>query len=379
MSGPLRTTLAEFLGDAIVYRSLAPLDPRLPRYDELAPSVGLPPEVAPRKCQPGYARAVAGLLRAAAGRRGANGTIERVLFVGDTRENDAIAFGRICHEGGWPGIGFIGLDAPVVPASWDVVGDGARILLFASRWRLLDEVDAFCRDRGFPIDERTAAIVDIDKTAIGARGRNDGAIDRARIDAVERTLGELLGAAPPWDGCRLLYDRLNRSALHRLTADNQDVVAYLCLAIEGGLIPGGGLLGDGAADRAVDLNELLDAADRRADRLPIAALDVHRRFRGGIRRGAPPEFDAFRRNEYVSTVRRMGLLADGAPRDQWLAEGIAITGEVRNAVLRWRERGALVFGLSDKPDAGTRPTEPLAAAGYLPLHRTEAQVISGEE
>jgi len=370
-----RTTLAEFLGDAIVYRSLDPLDPRLPRYAALAPLIGLPTGAVPRKREPAYAHAVAGLLRAAASLRAPSGGIDRVLLVGDTRGNDATAFGRICRAGGWPGIAFIGVDRPDQPAGWEVSQEGERTLVFSTRWRLLDALDAFCWERSFPIDERTVVILDIDKTAIGARGRNDGAIDRARIDAVHRTLRDLLGRAPAWDDCRMLYERINRPALHRLTADNQDVIAFLCLAVEGGLVPAAALVDDDASFHFGGLGDLLDAVDDRTGRLPPAALDVQRRFRDGIRRGAAPEFDAFRRNEYVATVERMGLLSDDAPREERLAEEITITAEVRAAALRWRERGALVVGLSDKPDAASLPTDEMAAAGRRPLHRTEARVV----
>lgn len=60
-----------------------------------------------------------------------------------------------------------------------------------------------------------------------------------------------------------------------------------------------------------------------------------------------------------------------------LAMEITITAEVRSAALRWRERGALLLGLSDKPVAASLPTKAMAAAGYRPLHRTEGRVVRG--
>ena len=41
----------------------------------------------------------------------------------------------------------------------------------------------------------------------------------------------------------------------------------------------------------------------------------------------------------------------------------------------WRDRGALLFGLSDKPDEASFPTPDLEAEGYLPLHKTRALVV----
>jgi hypothetical protein len=40
-----------------------------------------------------------------------------------------------------------------------------------------------------------------------------------------------------------------------------------------------------------------------------------------------------------------------------------------------RQRGALLFGLSDKPDEASLPRPELAQKGYLPLHRVTMKVI----
>jgi len=372
----MRSTLAEFFDDRVIYRSLDPLDPQLPRYAELALRVGLPPDVPPRKCQPGYARAAAEHLRAAAHHAGI-GDPERILFVGDTRGNDVTAFGQLVEETGWPGVAFIGRDDIETPPSWESDTTEERVVLYASRWHLLDELDAFCEALRFPIDERTTVLVDIDKTAIGARGRNDVAIDRARIDAVERTLSAFTGEAPPWDACRRLYNRLNRPSLHRLTADNQDIVATLCVLVVAGAVSPELPLRDDVAQCYASLDELLAETDSRGDRLPDEVTQLSRRFRAGVAHGVPPEFREFRRHEYAATVDRMNLLPDDAPLEERLQDEITITAEVRRAALRWADRGALVLGLSDKPDAASLPDEAMAAAGRLPLHRTEARVVGG--
>jgi hypothetical protein len=41
----------------------------------------------------------------------------------------------------------------------------------------------------------------------------------------------------------------------------------------------------------------------------------------------------------------------------------------------WRRRGALLFGLSDKPDEASIPTPELASQGYRAIHRTATHVI----
>jgi hypothetical protein len=103
--------------------------------------------------------------------------------------------------------------------------------------------------------------------------------------------------------------------------------------------------------------------------------EVHRGIYACVLQGDPTPFKPFRRNEYRQTVGRMGHLDDATPLDQLLAEEIVITQEVRLMAREWRERGALLFGLSDKPDEASIPTPELAAIGYQPIHRTATHVV----
>jgi hypothetical protein len=73
----------------------------------------------------------------------------------------------------------------------------------------------------------------------------------------------------------------------------------------------------------------------------------------------------------------MGKLDDDASAARLLEQEIVITQEVRHWVLRWRERGALLFGLSDKPDEASVPCDDLAARGYRAIHRTETHAVGG--
>ncbi len=259
------TSVYEFLGDLVVYRNLVPADPRLPPLAEIREQVGLPAGVIPRKSQPEYARVMAYLLRRARALDAPGASIERLVYVGDTRLNDGTAFANICRVGGLAGLAFIGSERDE-PARVEVVEQEDGTLYLVNRWAALADFDGFCRERGFPLDERTAVIVDLDKTALSARGRNDHVIDRARVEAVRRTVGGLLGEGFDPVGFRAAYNRLNRPEFHPFTADNE-----------------------------------------------------------------------------VS--------------------------------LAWRERGALLFGLSDKPDEASIPTDDLAAQGYQPIHRVETHAV----
>ncbi|MCK4316841.1 MAG: hypothetical protein KAX24_13820, partial [Anaerolineae bacterium] len=84
-------------------------------------------------------------------------------------------------------------------------------------------------------------------------------------------------------------------------------------------------------------------------------------------------------NEYQATVERMGQLDDDAPVAELLEQEIVITQEVREVALAWREQGALLFGLSDKPDEASIPTDDLAAQGYRAIHRVETHAVGNEQ
>ena len=60
-----------------------------------------------------------------------------------------------------------------------------------------------------------------------------------------------------------------------------------------------------------------------------------------------------------------------------LKKTITITQEVRQAALAWKDQGALLFGISDKPDEASIPTEAMARQGFQPIHRIETDVVGG--
>ena len=78
-------TLFDALGDAIAYRSLEPLDGRLPGLSSLRQSLGLHANRVPRKVEPAYGFVVAEVLRSAAAL--ANGSPELKGVVLDLRNN----------------------------------------------------------------------------------------------------------------------------------------------------------------------------------------------------------------------------------------------------------------------------------------------------
>jgi hypothetical protein len=369
-----RSSLHEFLADFVVFRNLVPVEPRLPPLDRIAPKAGMASGTIPRKSQPEYGAVIAYLLQEARLLTAPGTPVERLIFIGDTRLNDGTAFANICQAGGWPGSAFIGADRDAPPRV-DLVTQQGYTLYVANRWAGIAEFDDFCSSRGLPADERTAIIIDIDKTALGARGRNDQVIDRVRVEAVRWTVGELLGDAFDPVRFQAAYDRLNQPEYHPFTADNQDYLAYVCL-----------ILGAGAYDLEVLLKRVQDQelssfaqfiaeVDGRSTRLPDALRPIHDQVYALVGRGDPTPFKAFRYNEYRTTVARMGQLDDDTPVGELLREEIVITQDVRRMALEWRERGALLFGLSDKPDEASLPSTELAAGGSQAIHRTETHIV----
>ena len=369
-----RTSVYEFLGDFIVYRNLQPVDRRLPALREVARRVGLPQGKIPRKSEPAYARVISCLLTQARALDAPGVSIERLIYVGDTQMNDGTAFVLICQAGGWPGLAFIGAERDE-PAKVNRVDRQGETLYLANRWAGLTEFDGLCRERGFVIDERTAVIVDLDKTALGARGRNDRVIDQVRLEAVHRTVGALLGERFDEAAFRGAYDLLNGPEFHPFTADNQDYLAYLCLILGSGHDALEAVVAAVRQGRLVRFEQYLAEVDAHASALPSELLVIHREICEAVGRGDPTPFKAFRRNEYRTTIERMGQMSDEAPPETLLQKEILITQEVREIALQWRGQGALLFGLSDKPDEASVPTEELAARGCRAIHCAETHAV----
>jgi hypothetical protein len=369
-----RATVHEFLRDLIVYRNLVPMDERLPPLARVSTLLGLPAGLVPRKSERKYASVIVHLLREARALDAPGITIRRLAYVGDTRLNDGTAFSSICRAGGWPGLAFIGSETGE-PHRVEIVREAHGSLYVANRWAALSGFVEFCDEQGFQFDESTAVIVDLDKTALGARGRNDRVIDRARVEAVRRTVGSLLGDRFDPEAFQTAYDRLNQPQFHPLTTDNQDYLAYMCLVLGSGLLGLDSLLGDVRSGRLVSFGDFIAEVESRRSELPATLQDIHDSILNYVRMGDPTPFKAFRYSEYRTTVERMGTTGFGALPAQLLEGEIVITQEVRKLALGWREQGALLFGLSDKPDEASIPQPDLASEGYLPIHRVETHSV----
>jgi hypothetical protein len=360
-------TLADFMGDNVVYRNLEPMTSVIAGLRADWAAIGLDHYYVPRKTAPAYAVALMHYLQAAQRARGLP-PLDRLLFLGDTLMLDGTAARNLGQH--LPMRGFIGADRLKEAPAIDVQGD----LMVANRWGALAEFLAWvARDR-FAGGERTALLIDLDKTTLGPRGRNDKVIDRARVEAIKRTLSYALGGALPEADFLALYDALNVPAYHPFTADNQDYLAYVCLMVIGGAYPAGELWTGLKGDALTRIEQFAEECQARRAQMPAGLRAAHDEVWRGIQAEDPTPFKAFRRQEYLETTGRMNVLPDTASEADVLANEIVITAEVASVVRHMSGGGALVFGLSDKPDEASIPTPEDAARGRQPLHRTVMKV-----
>jgi hypothetical protein len=217
----------------------------------------------------------------------------------------------------------------------------------------------------------------LDKTSLGARGRNDQTIDEARVTAIGRTMRDALGGRLDEAAFRAVYDPLNVPAYHPFTADNQDYLAYVTLMVVAGIFPADELWRDLRSGVLRAFDAFVARCDARRASMTAALAVVHDEVRSGLAAEDPTPFKAFRRQEYRETIGRMDLLPDEASVDEVLAKEIVITAEVASLAAWMAGQGALVFGLSDKPDEASLPTVADADRGCRPLHRTTMKVFGG--
>lgn len=364
-------SLADVFGDLVIYRDLNAVDSRLPRYADIWHEIGMDGPIPPRKLDMAYARALARLLTQAQELANPRGdALSEILYLGDNLLSDGGTFQNLRTLTGWPGWCFIGAEKDEKPEITEQDG-----LYQANRWSTLARFLKQVQADGAMLNQCTVAIVDIDKTAIGARGRNDKAIDRARVAAIEATIRDAIGPNFNESEFRQAYAALNTSKYHRFTADNQDNVAYICMIISTGMAGLDEVLERVANGQLRDFRDFMAETDTGAERLPKEVRRLHEDIYRRTLAGELTPFKAFRLREYQETVSRMGHLPEGAHLAERLVEEICMTREVLDASEWLKARGCLMVALSDKPDEATGPSAELASQGYLPLHRTPTHVI----
>lgn len=359
--------LADLFQDLVVYRNLEPMDESVLGLRASWKEIGLGEYRVPRKTEPAYARVLMHYLAQAQSMRGQL-SLQRMLFIGDTLMNDGTAARNMARY--LPLQGFIGSDRLAQEREVRLEGD----LMVANRWAALGDYLQWLEQEGFPCDERTALLIDLDKTSLGARGRNDHVINAARVSAVERTMQQALGEDFGAAAFRRVYDRLNQGEYHRFTADNQDYLAYVCLMVHAGICGEEELWSGLAGETLADVDDFVGLCHERRKEMSAGLYAAHEQVRQGRAQGDPTPFKAFRRGEYYETVACMDSLDDDASPEEALNQEILMTAEVASAAGYLADKGVLVFGISDKPDEASVPTPDAAARGYRAIHHTPMKI-----
>jgi hypothetical protein len=157
--------------------------------------------------------------------------------------------------------------------------------------------------------------------------------------------------------------------------DNQDYLVYICMILAGGLITMEALGQEIQKGRIKSFKQFLTYTEDHKVQLPVNLRRIHEDVFNLVGQGDPTPFKEFRYQEYKQTVAHMGQLDADAPVEELLADEITITHEVHNAALRWQEKGALLFGLSDKPDEASFPGAELDSQGYQAIHRVKTDIV----
>jgi hypothetical protein len=371
-----RGRLADFSGDMVIYRNLEPVDKRLPGLRTAYLDMELRTDQIPRKQDPDYAKAATWFLHKIQELRRARQPLREMIFLGDTLFNDGQAYRNIVAFSRLRGACFIGAERDEQAAAFTVDDGGVYT---ANRWQMLADWVTMLRQEGFALDQRTAVIIDIDKTALGAKGRNDKVIDRARLTGIFRTMDSVLGEAFDRTAFERHYNELNRARYHQFTADNQDYLAYICLVLNTNLITFEEVLEEANTNSLDNFEQFIRWVNSRMMINPALGeqlQETHEAVLSSVQNGDPTPFKRFRRQEFISTLEYMGNLEDDAAVEELLAGEITITEEVYELAMWLKARDCAILCLSDKPDEASTPDR-RSAANLAPLHRAETHRVGG--
>ena len=369
-----RGRLADLCGDLVIYRNLEPVDRRLPGLKTAYYDMELRTEQIPRKQDPDYAKAATWFLRKYQDLRRATQPLAEILFLGDTFFNDGQAFQNIVAFSRLRGACFIGAERPEQEPVYTIDDHG---VCNANRWQMLADWVTLLREQGFALDQRTAVIIDIDKTALGAKGRNDKVIDRARLTGIFRTMDSVLGEQFDRDAFERHYNELNRARYHQFTADNQDYLAYICLVLNTNLISYDEVIKEADTKSLDNFEQFIRWVNSRMMINPAVGeplRETHEAVLSSVQSGDPTPFKRFRRQEFISTLEYMGNLDDDASVEELLSGEITLTEEVYELAQWFKARGSAILCLSDKPDEASMPDR-RSAATMVPLHRAETHRV----
>ena len=369
-----RACLADFCDNWVIYRNLEPLDKRVSGIKQAFYDMELRSELIPRKQDGDYAKAAVWFVERIQEVRGARKPIGELLFIGDTLFNDGRAFTNMIGVSEWRGACFIGAERMDQEPATRVEQETIHI---ANRWSAIVDWIRALKEQGFQLDAGTAVIIDIDKTALGAKGRNDKVIDRARLAGIYRTMDAVLGSDFDQAAFEQHYNELNRARYHQLTEDNQDYLAYICMVLNTRIMSIDEVVSEVESRSLDNFEQFIRWVDSRLMINPSAGLalrEVHEAVNASVRNGDPTPFKRFRRQEFISTMEHMGNMPDNSDVQELLDNEITITEEVYQLALWLRERKCEILCLSDKPDEASTP-HPRVSPELPPLHKAQTHRV----
>ncbi len=291
--------ISDLIGENIFFRELKPLNPDLVPIEVVLYRLNL--DRIPRKRDPEYPHVISCYLNLL-------GDFDRILFFGDTLLNDKNFALGLSNLGEYDVVAVITRESG---EKLELRQEGN--ILFSNRWSFIRELPEYLAKMDFYIDEKTAVIVDIDKTLIGARGRNDCAIDLARAHSVYKLL-EKAEITMDFHDFFELYERVNSPDLFDLTQDNQDIVAFITIA-----------LSSGSVKEIISIEEA--AKELIKTKNPFLSY-VGKEVLTNLEKKSPTLFPTFREMEYFTTIEFMDRFDDRTPIEKLLKEEILITGEI---------------------------------------------------
>ena len=304
----------------------------------------------PRKKDILYARALGYILKKI-------GNFKRILYLGDTPMSDGSVIRNFKENREFETYGIITRE------EGNEIIQKKENFIFNTRWKNLYKALVKTESLGFTMDKNTVLIIDIDKTAIGARGRNDKSIDKARMDAILQITENIFGNLNRKKFFEI-YDRVNTKSFFPITGDNQDIISIVSIVIYNGTV-GFDML-ENAKDAADFLKKSLVGIN--INKLKQIVEETYQ----NVTKGNPTAFPLFRKTEFEKTISRTDFLDDNTPVEYLLSEEIMMTKEVLDIALQAKEKGALVFGVSDKPALSTIPEQGM---NMPPIYEKEMKIF----
>ncbi|MBC7194841.1 MAG: hypothetical protein H5U37_04215, partial [Caldisericia bacterium] len=168
-----------------------------------------------------------------------------------------------------------------------------------------------------------------------------------------------------------IYKILNEKRFHTFTEDNQDIVTLLTITFNLNLYSFERFLYEYEngiwIDKILFFEKVIDLNKENTKFIETLKICLDK-----MKKKDPTPFLEFRYKEFEATIKRMDFLSDEIDEKTLLNEEILITKEVFQLLIEGKEKGATIFGLSDKPEASSLPNK---NSTYPPIYLKEIKIF----